>query len=577
MVIQRIYTYLLALTFCFFSAYAHANVTLEPQRTQFSINDTVELILEYKGDASNAPSGQPDVSALEDMFYISDQRTQRSSSSNIQISNGQTKRISETIYRIVMEVSAKKEGSQTIPSVSWGSFKTAPSDITVTPMANTSNAVQSNFFAEADITNTSPYVQEQMILTVKAYATERFGNGGFGLSFPDNVIAKLTGQNDKIYKTALNGQSYFVQERQFILYVERSGVTTLPPVTFTAQFPTNHVDSFGFRLSKNQRTRTQPIELTVRPIPNSAGSGAWLPAQSLSLSHYLEKDTYEVGTPMSLTLSTVAEGIISEQMPAPDLSALKKSFKVYPDQPETESRWDNGTVVSTRIDKIALIPINAGQQTIPSVSLNWWNTKKDTQETAKTPPIKITVNNSANDTPNTLPSLTDKTTSAVNNAAMMKKLAQLETDASGRVSKYWQYGALFFAALSVLLGAILVWLRFHPNPSKVTKPLQPTLSTADLLKQITPDAQRASKQVILWARGTIGSHINSVRDVIQYCNQSAAHKELAAALVQLNKCVYGENQTDWNPKALKNALKSFKPIPDELEDTPAFLKLYPDH
>lgn len=557
---------------------AYANVSLEPQRTVFSISDSIDLALEFKGDNNNFPSSQPDLSPLQAMFDITGQKTQKSSNMKIQIGNGKTERVTETRYSIILSVSPKQEGQQTIPSITWGQFKTQPVQINVTPQATSqsTNGVQADFFAEAQVTNTSPYVQEQIILTVKAYSTDRFNNGGFGMRFPDNVIAKLTGQDDKIYKTAINGQSYFVQERQFILYVERSGETTLPPITFTSQVLTNQVDSFGFRLAKNQRTKTQAIKLNVRPMPSSASNQAWLPAHSLSLSHYLEKDNYEVGTPMTLTLSTVAEGIISEQMPQPNLSALQKNFKIYPDQPELKSRWDNGAVISTRVDKIALIPIKAGKQSIPAITLDWWNTKKDQAETAKTAPINIHVKASANDTPNTLPTLNANAPTTEDSTAMLEKISQLEASASQRVSKYWQYATVFFALLCAGLILLMVKLKNknHTAP-KSPQRLSSSIGTSEVLKHISHDPKRAHKYILLWARANIDPSMNNLRDIITYCNQSADHKELAESLVQLNKCLYDSKQSNWDAEKLKKAIKQFKLNQPDTTKQNSFLKLYP--
>lgn len=559
---------------------AYANVSLEPQRTVFSISDSIDLTLEFKGDNNNFPSSQPDLSPLQAVFDITGQKTQKSSNMQIQIGNGKTERVTETRYSIILSVSPKQEGQQTIPSITWGQFKTQPVQINVTPQATSqsTNGVQADFFAEAQVTNTSPYVQEQFILTVKAYSTNRFNNGGFGIQFPDNVIAKLTGQDDKVYKTAINGQTYFVQERQFILYVERSGETTLPPITFTSQVPTNQINSFGFRLAKNQRTKTQAIKLNVRPMPNSASNQTWLPAKSLSLSHYLEKDNYEVGTPMTLTLSTVAEGIISEQMPQPNLSALKQDFKIYPDQPELKSRWDNGAVISTRVDKIALIPIKAGKQSIPAITLDWWNTQKDQAETAKTVPITIEVKPSVNDTPNTLPSLDANTPATEDNTAMLEKISQLETSASQRVSKYWQYATVFFALLCAGLVMLIFKLKNTVDHTlKKPQPLIPSIDTSEVLKQISNDPKRTRRYILLWARSNIDPNMNSLRDIITHCNQSADHKELAESLVQLNKCLYDAKQTHWDAEKLKKAIKQFKPNQSSTSKQGSFLKLYPDN
>lgn len=562
----------------------YASISLTPQSTEFSINDTINLTLEYTGNQNTLPSSQPDLAPLKELFEISGQQTQKSSSMSLQRSNGKTERITETRYKIILSATPIKEGKQTIPSIRWGTFTTQPIQVTVTPQVNTHNlghGMQSNFFAEAEVTNASPYVQEQIILTVKVYSTTRFGNGGYGESFPSNVIAMLTNQKDKIYKTALNGQSYFVQERQYIVYTQRSGDITIPPITFTAQFPSNQVDSFGFRIAKTLRTRTQPIELSVRPMPSSINNDTWLPAKSVTLSQYLEKDEYEVGTPMTLTLSTAAEGVIAEQMPKPDLSALEKNFKIYPDQPELNSRWDNGAVISTRTDKVALIPLKAGNQIVPSVQIKWWDVKEDTSRTAKTTPINITVKPSTTDAPNTLPTLNGNTPAA-NNQAMMEKISQLENTVSTRVSTYWQYATLLLGGLSVILFIALLnmihRLKGKKNDSTKQHSLTPTISTQDLLKRISNDPHNTSKQVILWARSHIDSSVNSLRDIVNHCNQSAAHKELATALVQLNKAIYGEQQqTHWHSKALKSALKSFKPIAVEPTETHSFLKLYPEN
>ncbi len=534
------------------TAMAALNVTVD--RNPVNIEDTFEITIE----ATESINGEPELDKLKQNFDI----LRISQSSSRQISSSGTR----YSFKRILTARAKQAGVITIPVLQWSKLTSSPLSLKVLPAGKRSSAVGSDFYVELSSSSDSPYVQGQVIITAKAFSNKQFGNGQFeNPTMPEGIVAKRASSEDSIYTANINGTPYLVQERRFILYAERSGRVSIDNILFQGQFPTGRRSFFGNETIAKQ-ARSNSLTLNIKAMPPTAQQ-PWLPAKQLTLSHYLSDGDFNVGEPITLTLSTIADGLMAEQIPDFDLQ-LPDNLKAYPDQPELDTNWSNGSVIAKRTDKIALIPTQPGRYEIPSIKLQWWNTQSDKAETAVIEGISFEVTGAAVITAPTSTAPSAESTQAVND---LNHLPSIPTPSNNPL---WMYVSIVFASLWLTTLLILLWLikRAPRKPKKVTEVNANTVTKKQLIKQLQGvQPTVAAEQLINWARSEIDRNINSIGQIMIY-----ADTPLRAALEDLNTQLYRAEQGTWSSKTVIDALQSFELSETKQAEQDNKLSLYPE-
>ena len=350
----------------------------------------------------------PDLSLLEKDFEVlgTSQSTQTS------MINGQTKIATEWITMLI----PKRVGRITIPAIQVGDEQSAPVTITVRPVGQPGKGGGSqDVFLESHVTPKNPYVQSQVLLTVKLFHAVSLQEARMDEPAIPHAQVEQLGE-DNSYETIREGRRYRVIERTYRVFPQKSGVLNIAPIVVTGKVPDARArssplndmfgnrsrvfgnDPFGslFQSSRPVRVRSQELTLTVRPIPDSMVGDVWLPAEALVVQDQWTPEegevqsTWQVGEPITRTIVVQAKGLTGVQLPEitlPDDARLK----VYPDQAKVDTQLHEGSVIGTREQKLALVPSAPGRVTLPEIRIPWWNIKADRQEVAVIPARTITV------------------------------------------------------------------------------------------------------------------------------------------------------------------------------------------
>ncbi|NOZ53635.1 MAG: protein BatD [Gammaproteobacteria bacterium] len=331
-------------------------------------------------------NGAPDFSALETDFRI----LSRNQSSNIQIINGQMSR--EMKWRFMLM--PKRGGQLTIPSIAFGRDKSNEVQLNVIVAKPSQNgAIKDLLYMETDVDRKSAYVQSQIIYTIRIYHALALNliNASLSdleISDSDAIVEKLT--ENKPYEKIVNGKRYKVFEKKFALFAQKSGKLIIEPMIFEGQYLDRR------RISHTKRLRSKKTEIDIQAIPSqhlASYPGVWLPTHQLVLREkWLEKTTkIKVGEPLTRTLTIVANGLMSSQLPEINKSLDANGIKQYVDQPSLNDDNSHEGFIARREEKIAYIPSKPGIITLPSIEVPWWNTEKNTQEFARLPSRTIEV------------------------------------------------------------------------------------------------------------------------------------------------------------------------------------------
>lgn len=346
----------------------HASV----DRTRISTDETLVLSVRV-----SPPTGaQPDFSLLSKDFEVLD----TASNSVYLNNNGQVQ--SYTQWQLTL--APRQAGKLVIPSFQYQDQYSDALVIEVQP-AQFSSGQRPDTFLELTADLETPYVQQQVLLTIKLYTAVPLRiEDAPALDLPQTLLVHL-GNNQ--YQKRLGGKAYTVSELRYALFPQQSGELVIPAQRYTI--------SQGNRFSWNQpqqlkRVTSNALTLRVQPQPQQFTGRHWLPADSLQLTEQWSSEQWMVGEPVTRTLLLSGNKISAAQLPAFEL-APPPDFKLYPEPGRTDEQKTTEGLTSQLSQTLALVPTRAGELTLPAVQLHWWNTQLQRQETLSLPERTIVV------------------------------------------------------------------------------------------------------------------------------------------------------------------------------------------
>ncbi|MEM7293739.1 MAG: BatD family protein [Pseudomonadota bacterium] len=332
---------------------------------------------------------EPDLSpVLGDFDVLSTAR-----SSQMNIVNGSVD--SFTTWRYTL--SPLRTGTLQIPAIRSGTVSSEPISIEVRLGGASSGdgQPQQDIFLEVNVDKQSPYVQEQVIMTVKIFRARNFYDGSLSEPHAENLMQQRLGE-DSTYQIQRDGIRYTVIQRRYVMFPQKSGVMTIAPVVLSATVPAQSASqgSFGGLLAQRQpvRVRSEQIVLDVRAAPATFNGRWWLAASKLTLREQWSDavDQSVIGEPINRTIVVQADGILRGQIPEvaiPDVPGLK----TYADQPELTEESGLDGLSSVHKVRWAIIPSQPGRYMLPEIRLYWWNVKEDREAVAVLPAREISV------------------------------------------------------------------------------------------------------------------------------------------------------------------------------------------
>ncbi len=308
-------------------------------------------------------------------------------------------------------------------------------------------------FLEVQAEPSNPYVQSQVIYTARLFYTALLLEGSLDAPDPPHASIERLGE-DSAYDLIRNGQRYRVIERRYAIFPEKSGELIIPPIRMHGRVREGaDYESSPGRLSLQSRSiqlASQTLSLQVRPRPDNYRGDYWLPATEVSLREEWpgQSSAWRVGEPATWILKIAAKGLSATQLPAllpPESGAVR----IYPEQPILATRSDGNGIDAYREQRLAIIPTQAGELTLPEIRLSWWDTRQDKERVAILPARKITVLPAVEPAPALLPS--------PKMALSSDKLTPLAESVSHLQEIYWPgVSALVFGLWLITL---LAWWR----------------------------------------------------------------------------------------------------------------------
>jgi len=383
-----------------------ANVQAQQQRVEVQLNSNrvsvdESVILNVRAYGLDA---EIITSALDKDFDVA----KRSSSRQVSIENG--KRTS--LVEWVLELSPKRAGALEIPPITVGSEQSRPLTLLVEAPASGPGR---DMYLEASVDISDPYVQAQVIYTLRVYQDVRFLEANLPLPEVDDVLIQQISE-EKNYQETVEGRTYVVSEIRYSVFPQQSGTVIIPAFVLQAVIAAdkNQVPNTRTRTRRLKR-RSNQIELNVKPRPDGMAGSWWLPAQAVNLQSQWSTpiDAMTVDQPVTRTIQLMATGVGDEQLPELDVPVVD-NISIYADNPTAATSTTEQGLVSQQTNTWAVIPQQAGELVLPEMKVNWFDTVTGEARVATLPAETITVAPSAASKTN---GDSDSSTGSENNSA----------------------------------------------------------------------------------------------------------------------------------------------------------------
>ena len=545
--------FLLWLLLCGVAASAWAaELRVDVPRQQITMGDHLQVSFQLR----DASPREPDFSPLQQNFEI----LSVASGSRVIMVNGDTDRY----YEWQVTLTPKHTGQLTLPPIEVAGARSRAVDIQVTePQANNTDA---DTFLQVEANKSRVHVQEEILLTLKLYSKVQWRNKGISaFDLPDTLV-KAVAENE--YVSNLGGRPHLVYEVTLAVYPQKSGTLEIPPLQYEIEPARRGRSLLSDLYGSGERLRgsSEPLSVQVEAIPAGA-QGPWIPARDVTLSEHFSHDPEDLkaGEPITRRITLRAEGLSETQLPELPLPELP-GFNFYRDQAQTREETTASGITGERVETIAMVPTREGRFTLPALEVRWWNTETEQFETATLAEKTLRVTLPAGyESPS--PTEAPSPTPTANSTQPVPTVAAIPL---------WLQISQAVTAL-LLFVFILLWWRErrrapHQQPeaagTSADQPLWRRLKQASA----SGDLKALREALLAWFSQAWQEDYRSLEAVAQNCRDT----ELASALRQLDKALYGDKGASFDSGALLQKIQKLRVARRSKPQSGKLTALYPE-
>ncbi|MGD9498178.1 MAG: BatD family protein [Armatimonadota bacterium] len=383
------------------AAWAEVDVHASLSQQTAQVGETVDLTIVVTGDIGRV--SQPQVPAVDYLQVVSS-----GSSQNITFANGRMTSTNTYTFRVL----PTREGTFTIPPIEITAggqvYSTRPLTLNVvaatgrpTPAPRGSLApaplpgaaqpaegeTLEDVFARVEVDNESPYVGEQVTLTLSFYQSHRaplLGSAEYSPPSTEGLVAEPL-PDVPSQSVQLGGVTYEVIKRRTALFAAAPGEYTIGPAT---------IDFRRSYMMGEETITTDPIKLRVRPLPSASRPADFTGVVGrLRAALTATTSALRVGEAATVRLQVSGTGDL-RQLEAPELP-LQGAGKVYPSgeqrqiapQPTAQGDVIGGTAAFDYL----VMPAEAGELTIGPVTVSYFDPAAERYRAARTDPLRLQV------------------------------------------------------------------------------------------------------------------------------------------------------------------------------------------
>ena len=240
------------------------------------------------------------------------------------------------------------------------------------------------YFVEASVDKSTAYVNEQITYILSYYYTTISP----ALESPKYKLPDSAGfwkkklPHPEPYWKNIRGARYRVEERKIALFPISSGTIDIKPAR--VDIPrASYLDETRMLTSESIELKILPLSEIGKPVGFQGVVGNY------TLTARADKDTIEVGQPITLTVSIVGSGNINA-LPEPEIPELT-AFTRYGPKMSVNTTTETDQIQGKKIYEYIFVPTSAGQWQIPSIQMSYFAPNREIYYIARAEPIDIRV------------------------------------------------------------------------------------------------------------------------------------------------------------------------------------------
>jgi hypothetical protein len=236
-----------------------------------------------------------------------------------------------------------------------------------------------DYYIEAAVDNPTPFVGQQIVYSFHFH---------YAITLPDPLYSPPDFQGfwqadlgpATKYTQLIDGRQYTITKLDTVLYPNTPGTLTIPASTLT-------LPSTVFR--DEETLTTNPVTVEVQPLPEGAPENFNGAVGQFGMTASINRQSAALGEPITLQLAISGAGNL-EQVTAPEWP-VPEGWRVYPNPTTFTTVGEGGALVGEKVFEWLLVPDESGSQTLPEISLSFFDPQTLTYRSVSTAPVTLEI------------------------------------------------------------------------------------------------------------------------------------------------------------------------------------------
>jgi hypothetical protein len=262
------------------------------------------------------------------------------------------------------------------------------------------------------------------------------------LRIPHAVCLELS-QFGTNYSERIQGETYAVQRKEYVIYPQRAERYTTPELTVEIVYARPGETPGEVTLS------TKSLEFEARIPEEAQGVDNFVSTPNLRVREQYDRvfEDMKVGDSVTRTITMTAEDSVGMMLPPLEFDKIE-GMAVYPKAPQTENTSNRGQYTGTRIESATYVMETEGEYIFPEIKVFWFDLRSETFRVEILEKVEFTVAENPDLEAEMLAFLEDEPVGEEEQAAATNKKLEVKT--------------IIYLALAILLVTAALLIFFIP-------------------------------------------------------------------------------------------------------------------
>lgn len=241
------------------------------------------------------------------------------------------------------------------------------------------DAAGGDYFVESSVDNPAPFIGQQITYSFRLYDAVGLDNPLYEPSdFEGFWRVDLAGVSQRLEQ--LNGRQYSVSEIRTALYPTRIGDITIAPAS--AVLPETV-------FQPKRELKADSVVVQAQPLPDGAPPDFSGAVGQFQMSATLDRQSIKLGEPVKLQITITGNGNI-EQLPLPSVP-VPSTWRSYENPSSYTAAQQDDKIIGTKTFELLIFPDQPGAQSLPVVSLSYFDPSALAYRSVSTSPVQVEV------------------------------------------------------------------------------------------------------------------------------------------------------------------------------------------